>query len=56
MGPSPDRRKKAADRRVRTLTDSPHLAQHRQRIHLEQAGVGAHHSGHLPGWKLVVEP
>jgi ATP-dependent RNA helicase HelY len=42
--------------RVRTLTDSsPHLAAHRQRIHLEQAGVGAHHSGHLPGWKLVVE-
>lgn len=42
--------------RVRTLTDgSPHLARHRQRIHLEQAGVGAHHSGHLPGWKLVVE-
>jgi len=42
--------------RVRTLTDhSPHLAHHRQRIHLEQAGVGAHHSGHLPGWKLVVE-
>jgi ATP-dependent RNA helicase HelY len=36
-------------------TTPPHLAQHRQRIHLEQAGVGAHHSGHLPGWKLVVE-
>jgi superfamily II RNA helicase len=42
--------------RVRTLADSsPHLARHRQRIHLERAGVGAHHSGHLPGWKLVVE-
>ncbi|MDL2329804.1 DEAD/DEAH box helicase [Desulfosarcina sp. OttesenSCG-928-A07] len=33
----------------------PHLAAHRQRIHLEQAGVAAHHSGHLPAWKLVVE-
>ena len=42
--------------RIRTLTEhSPHLARHRQRIHLEQAGVAAHHSGHLPGWKLVVE-
>ena len=42
--------------RIRTLTDSsPHLAHHRQRFHLERAGVGSHHSGHLPGWKLVVE-
>ena len=42
--------------RIDALTEnSPHLSQHRQRIHLEQAGVAAHHSGHLPGWKLVVE-
>ncbi|WP_419657025.1 HelY: DNA/RNA helicase [Desulfosarcina variabilis str. Montpellier] len=42
--------------RISQLTDnSPHLSRHRQRIHLEQAGVAAHHSGHLPGWKLVVE-
>jgi len=34
---------------------SPHLARHRHRLHLEQAGVGSHHSGHLPGWKLVIE-
>ena len=51
-----DEKKAAIAERVKTLTDgSPHLAGHRQRIHLEQAGVGAHHSGHLPGWKLVVE-
>jgi superfamily II RNA helicase len=54
--PLTDEKKARIVERVRTLTDSsPHLAQHRQRIHLEQAGVGAHHSGHLPGWKLVVE-
>jgi superfamily II RNA helicase len=42
--------------RIQTLTaNAPHLVGHRQRIHLEQAGVAAHHSGHLPGWKLVVE-
>ena len=42
--------------RIDALTEnSPHLMRHRQRIHLEQAGVAAHHSGHLPGWKLVVE-
>ncbi len=42
--------------RIDMLTEaSPHLSGHRQRIHLEQAGVAAHHSGHLPGWKLVVE-
>ncbi len=54
--PLPDNRKAAIFDRIRTLTEhSPHLARHRQRIHLEQAGVAAHHSGHLPGWKLVVE-
>ncbi len=42
--------------RIRTLTEhAPHLAGHRHRIHMEQAGVASHHSGHLPGWKLVVE-
>ena len=54
--PLPDERKGDIFHRIRELTQtSPHLARHRQRIHLEQAGVAAHHSGHLPGWKLVVE-
>ncbi len=51
-----DEKKTRIFERIRMLTENaPHLVQHRQRIHLEQAGVGAHHSGHLPGWKLVVE-
>jgi superfamily II RNA helicase len=42
--------------RIRGFTDhAVHLAGHRHRIHMEQAGVASHHSGHLPGWKLVVE-
>jgi ATP-dependent RNA helicase HelY len=33
----------------------PHLAGHRQLGHLRDAAVGAHHSGQLPAWKLVIE-
>lgn len=36
-------------------TTVPHIANHRQMFHLEHLGVGAHHSGHLPVWKLLVE-
>jgi len=54
--PLPVDRKAAIFDRIAELTEnSPHLARHRQRIHLEQAGVASHHSGHLPGWKVVVE-
>ena len=37
------------------IQDTPHLAHHRQRWHLEHLAVGAHHSGQLPSWKLVLE-
>ena len=33
----------------------PRLAGHRQMWHLRNAGVAAHHSGHLPAWKLLIE-
>ena len=33
----------------------PHIARHRQRDALEHFGVGSHHSGQLPAWKLVLE-
>ncbi len=33
----------------------PHLANHRQRWHLENLAIGAHHSGQLPSWKLMLE-
>ncbi|MCG8473026.1 MAG: DEAD/DEAH box helicase [Desulfobacterales bacterium] len=37
------------------LSAHPHLARHDQRYHLEHLAVGAHHSGQLPGWKVVIE-
>ena len=33
----------------------PRLAGHQQIWHLRNAGVAAHHSGHLPAWKLLIE-
>jgi superfamily II RNA helicase len=54
--PLKEEKKAAIAARLDALTaGSPHLARHRHRLHLEQAGVGSHHSGHLPGWKLVIE-
>jgi ATP-dependent RNA helicase HelY len=37
------------------VTHTPHIASHRQRWQLENLAVGAHHSGQLPSWKLVLE-
>jgi ATP-dependent RNA helicase HelY len=34
---------------------SEHISTHGQRRHLEQLGVGSHHSGQLPAWKRVLE-
>ena len=34
---------------------SPHISGHRQRWHLEYLAIGAHHSGQLPSWKLLLE-
>jgi ATP-dependent RNA helicase HelY len=43
-------------RRVAELAEAnPHIAHHRQRWQLETKGVGAHHGGQLPAWKLVLE-
>jgi len=37
------------------LTMHPHLARHNQIWHLRKLGVGSHHSGQLPLWKLMIE-
>jgi len=37
------------------LSDQTHIQRHRQRWILENMAVGAHHSGQLPAWKLVLE-
>lgn len=52
---SPER-KAALTRRIDELTSgNTHLAHHHQRRTLEQTATAAHHSGHLPAWKVVVE-
>ena len=54
-GQSPDRKTRLS-RRVGELTaNSTHTADHRHRWHLENLAVGAHHSGQLPAWKIVLE-
>jgi len=37
------------------VSRNPHLANHSQRLYLEQTACASHHSGHLPAWKVVVE-
>ena len=52
----PVHRQQQIAQRIDALTaDIPHAARHRHRFYLEHYGVGAHHSGHLPVWKLVLE-
>jgi ATP-dependent RNA helicase HelY len=49
-------RKEKLVRRIETLvSESPYVSQHRQRWQLEDLAVGAHHSGQLPSWKLLLE-
>ena len=51
-----EHRKEAISRRIHELADgNPRIASHPQRSYLENFGVGAHHSGQLPAWKLILE-
>ncbi len=53
---SDPRRIQELNRRIEELVaDMPHVRRHRQRRALEHLGVGSHHSGQLPAWKLVLE-
>jgi superfamily II RNA helicase len=49
------RREQLRDRIDQLLVTTPHLRHHRQLWHLENLAVGAHHSGQLPIWKLLLE-
>lgn len=51
----PLRKEKMADIIDTFLEDQPHLQQHKQRHFLADNAVGAHHSGQLPAWKLLLE-
>jgi ATP-dependent RNA helicase HelY len=49
-------RARTLKKRIDELTNLyPHLNRHNQVWHLRNSAVGAHHSGQLPQWKLVVE-
>ncbi len=49
-------RQTAIKERIAELAQqSPHIFQHQQLDHLENLAVGAHHSGQLPSWKILLE-
>lgn len=51
-----DQRKEFLKIRIQELSeDSPHILNHRQLDDLEKFAIGAHHSGQLPKWKLLIE-
>jgi len=52
---SPRRNERLADRLDELLEEHPHIARHHQLGDLRRKGVGAHHGGQLPLWKLVLE-
>ncbi len=54
-GPSSASRERVRDRVSEFLSEHPHLEGRRQLRPLVESLVGAHHAGHLPAWKLLVE-
>ncbi|MBT8357168.1 MAG: DEAD/DEAH box helicase [Desulfobacterales bacterium] len=50
-----ERKNRLAEKIGRLIYQNSHIANHRQRWHLEHLAVAAHHSGQLPAWKLVIE-
>jgi ATP-dependent RNA helicase HelY len=51
----PARRALRSQRIEELVAKSSHIAGHRQLWKLEHLAVGAHHSGQLPAWKLILE-
>jgi ATP-dependent RNA helicase HelY len=49
------RRDKRSQRIQELVARNSHIARHRQLWHLEHLALGAHHSGQLPAWKLILE-
>lgn len=52
---TPEKKKALAEALGQLVSETSHLKNHAQRRFLEQTGTAAHHSGHLPTWKVVVE-
>ncbi len=53
--PDSDRRLELSRRMGELAEQSGHIARHKQRWQIENLAVGAHHSGQLPTWKIVIE-
>jgi len=51
----PNRQQKLSRRISELITDDAYASKHRQLWSLEHFAVGAHHSGQLPSWKLILE-
>lgn len=51
----PERKEKLHKRVEDMLSANTHIQTHKQRWNLENYAAGAHHSGQLPAWKIVVE-
>ena len=52
---APEKKQALMERLVQLTAGNPHLSAHPQRPYLEETATAAHHSGHLPDWKVVVE-
>ncbi len=52
---SPERKALRHRRIDELIAASPHAADHKQMHYLREFAVGAHHSGQLPVWKLIIE-
>ncbi len=50
-----NRKQKLSQRIHELIADGAHTSHHRQLWPLEHLAVGAHHSGQLPSWKLILE-
>jgi len=51
-----DERQELRRLRIKGLVSRfPHIAEHKQMPALKSLGVGAHHSGQLPAWKIMIE-
>ncbi|MBI5844951.1 MAG: DEAD/DEAH box helicase [Deltaproteobacteria bacterium] len=51
----PERQRRIKECLAGVFERNPHLAGHKQVSFLTSCAAAAHHSGHLPAWKLVVE-
>jgi superfamily II RNA helicase len=51
----PGRKDRRLARIGELISQTPHIANHKQMKHLKHSAVAAHHSGQLPAWKLLVE-